>query len=177
MSICKKILFTILIVLSTCAAFGEPGVKAKKVFTVLLEDTAGKEAWLPYIGEYPLLIIYEDFRCIGYNKELYNRIKNDKSIADKIKIIHILNMVPVWHTPDFLISRSLQKAGEIYPGVISLLDRRRGLQIKWRLLDSNEKSVLIIIKRDSEIEDVRYNTPDKNAIEKIEDKLRGTVKN
>ena len=158
------------------ASAGED-VKAKKVFTILLEDASGREAWLPYIGEYPVLVIYEDFRCIGDNRALYERIREDAGISGKIKIVHILNMVPVWHTPDFLITHSLKKTGETYPGVTSLLDRERGLQKKWRLLDSNEKSVLIIIKSNSEIEEIWYGAPDKNSMKKIEDKLRGMIKN
>ena len=172
MSICKNALPAILIILMPFMAFGGENVKAKKVFTILLEDASGKEAWLPYIGEYPLLVIYEDFRRIGDNRGLYERIRKDTEISGKIRIVHILNMVPVWHTPDFLITHSLKKTGEIYPGVTSLLDRGRGLQKKWRLLDSNEKSVLIIIKSNSEIEGIWYDAPDKNSIKKIEDKLR-----
>lgn len=159
--------------LSAAAHAGETGLK--EVYTIQLTDLNGNSTWLPYIGEYPVIIIYEDFRNIGDNRDIYLKTLGQQPLQDKIKLVYISNTAPAWHMPDFLINLVLRDKEKQYARVTFLIDRNRELQKKWRLLNSDEKSVIILVSRDAEIIDLSYEDPDRSDIKKIMNRLKKMI--
>lgn len=178
MSTGKKIAASIIISLLLASAAqpaGEPGFK--EVYTIQLTDLNGQDAWLPYIGEFPVVIIYEDFRNLDENRELYLKTLKHPEFFNKLKLIYISNTAPAWLTPDRLIFQYFRerKKDKDYMNIRLLIDRERLLQKKWRLPDSDGKSVIILVSSDAEIIDLIYDTPDKSGIEKIFGKLKAIL--
>ena len=172
MSTCKKIIFITAILSLFCGtaqnAFPQ---ELKKVYTVILRDTGGKEAWLPYTGEHPIVIIYEDFRNLGDNRELYLKAMKKPELLDKIKLIYISNTRPAWYIPDYFIYRFFREREPMHSRVTFLIDTNRSLQKKWRLLDSDGKSVIILISKEGKIIDIVYHTPGAKGLDRIIESL------
>lgn len=180
MSTCKKLtVFVItLIIILPLPGYVEKqkaGKGFKKIYTIQLMDLDGHDAWLPYIGEYPVLIVYEDFSNLGENKKLYLKIVEQDNIRSKVKLVYISNTAPAWLTPDILIRRFFKEREHMAEGVNFLIDTNRSLQKKWRLLDCDNKSVIILISSRGEIIDIKYDTPDRKGIDKVIDRMKEMI--
>lgn len=174
MSTCKRtgILLIIYILLFCFSAVSE-NTGLKEVYTIQLAAPAGNSAWLPHIGEYPVIIVYEDFRNAGSTKELYLKYLEKPEFHDKIKLIYVSNAAPAWYIPDLLINMYFRKRETQYKDITFLIDRDRALQRKWRIADTDGKTVILLVSRDAKIIDLTYKIPDKNEFEKF---LDGTLK-
>jgi len=171
MSTCKKltVLFTTCFLFIFSVSRAETGMK--EVYTIQLSDTLGKRAWLPYIGEYPVVIVYEDFRNAGDTRELYTKSIEKPDLYNKIKIIYISNTAPAWYIPDSMIYTYFRRREKVYSNINFLIDTSRSLQIKWRIADTEGKTVIILVSRDAKIIDIIYKIPEKNEFEKFIDRV------
>ncbi len=180
MSTCKKLLtpliaLIIILPLLSNAEKQKSGKGFKEIYTIQLSDLNGHDAWLPYIGEYPVLIVYEDFSNVGENKKLYLRIMEQEEIRSKVKLVYISNTAPAWLTPDILIRMFFREREHLAKGVTFLIDHNRSLQKKWRLLDADDKSVIILVNRKGEIIDIKYDTPDRKGLDKVIDMMKEMI--
>lgn len=175
MSTCKKIQTSIIVsmLLLTTAAIAYGGLK--EVYTIQLTDLNGKSAWLPYIGEFPVIIVYEDFRNVGDSREIYLKTLEKPEYNGRIKLVYISNAAPAWHTPDLLVRCYLREREREYPGVNFFIDSGRDLQKKWRLTDCDRKSVIILVSRDARIIDISYETPGKRSIDRLIERLTDII--
>jgi hypothetical protein len=174
MSTCKTrgVLFIFFILLFCSSAVSE-NTGLKEVYTIQLADPGGNSTWLPYIGEYPVIIVYEDFRNAGSTKELYLKSLEKPEFLNKIKLIYISNAAPAWYIPDFLINIYFRNRATRYKDITFLIDTGRALQRKWRIADTDGKTVIMLVSRDAKIIDITYKIPDKSDFAKF---LDGAVK-
>ena len=173
MSTCKKpaiiiIIFSLLF--TTSASQGDTGLK--EVYTIQLADTRGNKAWLPYIGESPVIIVYEDFRNAGNTRELYLKSLEKPEFHKKINLVYISNTAPAWYIPDPLINIYFRRRESQYKNINFMIDSSRSLQRKWRIADTDGKTVIILVSRDARIIEITYKVPEKNEIDKFIDSAR-----
>ncbi len=172
MSTGKKISLLLMLLLLLLTPWQPSNAEERKtIYTILLKDLNGNNAWLPYIGEYPLIIIYEDFRNIDDNSDLYRKTLKQPQLYEKIKFIYISNTAPAWLTPDPLIYHYFRERENTYSKIKFLIDNNRSLQKKWRLLDSDKKAVIIVVSRDAEIIDIKYISHGRKGIEQVIDRI------
>lgn len=167
MSTCKKtgVLIIVSILLLAFSLSADTGLK--EVYTIQLADAHGSSKWLPYIGEHPVIIVYEDFRNAGSTKELYLKSLEKPEFHNKIKLVYISNTAPAWYIPDPLINIYFRKRETRYKNINFLIDNDRLLQKKWRIADTDGRTVIILISRDARIIDITYKVPSKNEFEKF----------
>jgi hypothetical protein len=168
MSTCKKTVIIItLILLLFCISAASADNSLKEVYTIQLTDAHGNSAWLPYIGEHPVVIVYEDFRNAGSTKELYLKSLENPEFHNKIKLIYISNTAPAWYVPSLLVNFYFQRREALYKSIVFLIDSNRSLQRKWRIADTDGKTVIMLIGRDGKIIDITYKIPAKNEFEQF----------
>ena len=167
MSTCKKtgVLIIVLILFLASSASADNG--PKEVYTIRLADAHGSSKWLPYIGEHPVIIVYEDFRNAGSTKELYLKSLGKPEFINKIKLVYISNTAPAWYIPDLLINIYFKKRETQYKNINFLIDNDRSLQRKWRIADTDGRTVIILVSHDARIIDITYKVPSKNEFDKF----------
>lgn len=168
MSTCKTrgILLIIFILLFCFSAVSED-TGLKEIYTIQLTDPHGNSAWLPYIREFPVVIVYEDFRNAGSTKELYLKSLEKPEFHNKIKLIYISNRAPAWYIPSPLVNLYFKKREAQYKNIVFLIDSDRSLPRKWRIADTDGKTVILLIGRDGKIIDITYKIPAKNEFEQF----------
>ncbi|HOP30361.1 MAG TPA: hypothetical protein P5120_11690 [Spirochaetota bacterium] len=168
MSTCKKtvIIITLTLLLFCTSAYSED-TGLKEVYTIQLSDTEGRKAWLPYIGEHPVVVVYEDFRNAGSTRELYLKSLEKPGFHNKIKLVYISNAAPAWYIPSPLINIYFRRRESQYKDIVFLIDSSRSLQTKWRIADTEGKTVIMLISRDGKIIDITYKIPGKSELEQF----------
>ncbi len=60
-----------------------------------------------------------------------------------------------------------QRREALYKSIVFLIDSNRSLQRKWRIADTDGKTVIMLIGRDGKIIDITYKIPAKNEFEQF----------
>jgi hypothetical protein len=59
-----------------------------------------------------------------------------------------------------------------YKNINFMIDSSRSLQRKWRIADTDGKTVIILVSRDARIIEITYKVPEKNEFDKFIDSAR-----
>ena len=145
-----------------------------KIENIMLGDTYGEPATIPYWGEKNLLVFYVDPDRHRQNHDFTVEMEEQQYAAgDNIYGFGIVNLKDTW-LPNNLICTLARKRTEKNNALI-LADTGRLVSEKWGLGDCNNKYVLLIISKEGEIVFCRkgeFSEEDKKEFREVVQKYR-----
>ena len=149
----KKILvFSFMGNILSSSVLAMPQIGQKLPLIELSEDqggrTDGKKWSSAMIKDHVWLFFYVDPDHKDDNFELENVLKKEAFPDKSFGTIAMINMAATW-LPDVILKQALKDKQETYPRVIYVLDRKKILVERWKLLDDGYN--VLVLNHDGEI--------------------------
>jgi len=126
------------------AQTGNPAVK------VIVTDTDNMPQNIPYLGEKVVILFYIDPNLQNINDPLSNALKVKNFSSAKFCAVGVVNCKDTW-IPNSIIRTKARQKQEQNPKAVILLDKNNSLATGWSLGKCDNRTVIIIIGKDSKI--------------------------
>lgn len=159
----KRVHLTLSFFLLINVLIAQPGNLAVKV---ILTDTDNMPQNIPYLGEKMLLLFYIDPDVSNINEPLFNALKDKNFSVLKFCTIGVVNCKDTWIPNTIIRTKSRQKQ-VLNPKSIILLDKNNSLARGWGLGNCDNRSVVIVVGKDSKIkfsQSIKSQEESKNSI-------------
>lgn len=137
-SLKKIVFFAFMGNIFSSAVLAMPQIGQKLPLIELSEDqggrTDGKKWSSAMIKDHVWLFFYVDPDHKDDNSELENALKKEAFPDKSFGTIAMINMAATW-LPDVILKQALKDKQETYPRVIYVLDRKKVVVDRWKLLD------------------------------------------
>lgn len=146
----------------------------EKVTDIQLRDASDNPSKIPDFGKKVLVIFYTDPDVADQNDLLADRLKKEKFPDVNYRGMGIVNMKDTWK-PNFAIRMVVRKKIEKYDSTI-LTDPGYLLKNSWKLGDCDEKSVVMLVDKQSTIRYLKPGALNGKEVDLLVDQIKQLIK-
>ncbi len=116
-----------------------------------------------------VFLIYSDPSKKDLNKELFEKVKEQRFDRSRYSSVAVVNMAATW-MPNFVLNAVLKKKQKEYPDTIYVKDKKKVFVKKWGLADKNQN--IVVLDKDMRVLFVESGKLDEQKIEQVIDIIR-----